>query len=196
MAGAVWHPRAASAMTHVPAKGETLQARTDQPGHSKPTTRVIVPTTRLRPATARLLNRHAPGHTRVPLGPAADAYCTLMERLWAQGEGFAIVEHDIGIHPGVLPQFEACPSWWCGFQYDIGRPPNHITIAALGCTRFRTELLRAEPDLMEMVGKDGSGGVPARVWQRLDVRMLDHLRLRGYTRCDHTPTVKHYHQYV
>lgn len=119
-------------------------------------------------------------------------YWELVADLWSQGETFALVEHDIGVHAQVGQQFEQCPSWWCGFQYPVDRG---VLIAALGCTRFRRELLQSEPDLLEVVGQDASAGLPARDWRRLDVRLMDELHRRGYRRCEHTPEVRHYHRY-
>ena len=77
--------------------------------------RTVVPTTRLHPTTGRLLNKYAPGHERVFL-TGMDGYWQLVTELWGNGESFMLVEHDIGIHANVLPDFAACPSWWCGFH--------------------------------------------------------------------------------
>lgn len=154
---------------------------------------ILAPYTRLHPATARLLNQHATGHRRVRLDPAdMSAYWALLAALWRQPGDLVIVEQDIGINAVVMPGFAACREPWCGHPYPIGEQ----LLVCLGCTRFTAELKTAEPDLLDVVGEDGTGGLPARHWQRLDVRILDELRRRGYTQHRHDPPVAHYHKYM
>lgn len=102
-----------------------------------------------------------------------------------------MIEHDIGIHADVVPGLTACRRPWCGHPYAIGE----LSLVCLGCTRFTAELKTAEPDLLDVVGQDGTGGLPARHWGRLDVRILDELRRRGYQQHRHAPPVEHYHRY-
>lgn len=153
---------------------------------------ILVPYTRLHPATARLLNAHAPGHFRVRLDPADDtAYWRLLGWAWRQPGDLLIVEQDIGLRAGVVEALAACREPWCGQPYPIGEQ----LLVCLGCTRFTAELKAAEPDLLDAVGGDGSGGMPARHWRYLDVKILDHLRRRGYTQHRHEPPLRHYHRY-
>jgi len=152
---------------------------------------ILLPYTRLHPATARLADAPAPGHRKVPLPPDDAAYWRLLAEHWRQPGDLMVIEHDIGIHAGVVEGFAACREPWCAHPYLIGRQ----LIPALGCTRFTAQLKAAEPDLLEVVGQDGTGGLPAKDWRRLDVRILDHLRNRGYTRHEHPEPVKHYHRY-
>lgn len=152
---------------------------------------IVLPYTRLHPTTARLANRHAPGHTRVRIDPADDeAYWRLLARLWREPDDLLVVEQDIGLKAGIVESLTACREPWCGAPYPIGEQ----LLVCLGCTRFTAELKTAEPDLLDAVGEDGTGGLPARVWQRLDVRILDHLHARGYKQHEHEP-VAHYHRY-
>lgn len=154
---------------------------------------IIVPYTRLHPATARLLNKHAPGHRRVKLDPAdMSAYWRLLAACWRQPGELLIVEHDIGVAAGTLASFDACPEPWCAFGYAI----DGSVAACLGCVRFSASLKAAEPDLLEEVGEVGNDGLPAKDWRRLDVRILDALRKRGYQQHRHLPNVKHYHRYA
>lgn len=153
---------------------------------------ILVPFTRLHPATARLLNRHAPGHVRARIDPAdVTAYWRLLADEWRRPGDLLIVEQDIGITADVVPGLTACREPWCGHPYPIGEQ----LLVCLGCTRFTAELKAAEPDLLDAVGRDDTAGLPARHWQRLDVRILDHLRNRGYTQHVHQPPVRHYHRY-
>ncbi len=153
---------------------------------------IVLPYTRLHPATARLANRHAPGHVRVRLDPAdPHAYWALLAEAWREPGDLLIVEQDIGIHAGVVPGLLACREPWCGHPYPIGEQ----VLVCLGCTRFSAALKAAEPDLLEAVGADDSGGMPARDWRYLDVKILTALRGRGYEQHRHDPPVRHYHQY-
>jgi hypothetical protein len=153
---------------------------------------ILVPYTRLHPATGKLLNRHAPGHVRVRIDPAdPEAYWRLLAGAWREPGDLLIVEQDIGLCAGVVESLAACREPWCGNPYPIGAQ----LLVCLGCTRFTAELKAAEPDLLDAVGRDADGGLPARVWQRLDVRILDHLRARGYRQHRHEPALRHYHKY-
>jgi len=153
---------------------------------------ILVPHTRLHPTTARLLNRHAPGHRRARIGPRdIEAYWVLLAQAWREPGGLIVVEHDVGIHAAVMPEFTRCSQPWCGFPYPIGEQ----LLVCLGCCRFTAELKTAEPDLLDAVGQDDSGGMPARHWKYLDVKILDHLRRRGYQQHRHEPAVAHYHRY-
>lgn len=153
---------------------------------------ILLPYTRLHPVTARLANAHTPGHVRVRIDPADDgAYWRLLADAWRQPGDLIVIEQDIGIRADVVESLTDCREPWCGFAYPIGRQ----LLVCLGCTRFTAALKAAEPDLLDTVGEDGTGGLPAKHWRRLDVRILDHLRRRGYRQHEHTPPVRHYHKY-
>lgn len=154
---------------------------------------IIVPYTRLHPATGRLLKRHAPGHHRVRIDLAdVTAYWRIVADQWRQPGDLLIVEQDIGIHAGVVDGLTRCREPWCGHPYPIGEQ----LLVCLGCTRFTAELKAAEPDLLDMVGECADAGTPVRHWQRLDIRILDELRNRGYAQHVHEPPVRHYHRYT
>jgi hypothetical protein len=154
---------------------------------------IVLPYARLHPATARLANRHAPGHVRVKLDPEdMSAYWRLLAECWREPGDLVVIEHDIGIGPEAIPGFAACPEPWCGHPYRIGRQ----LLTCLGCTRFSAKLKADEPDLLDVVGEDGSAGLPAKDWRRLDVRILDEMRKRGYRHHWHEPEVRHYHKYA
>jgi hypothetical protein len=124
-----------------------------------------------------------------PADPSA--YWELLAAAWLEAGDLLIVEQDIGINAAVAPGLAACREAWCGHPYQIGEQ----LLVCLGCTRFTAELKAAEPDLLDVVGEDCTGGLPARHWQRLDVRILDELRHRGYQQHVHEPPVRHYHRY-
>lgn len=156
--------------------------------------RVVVPhvTGMLHPVAARSLNRHLPGHERVRLrSDEPDAHWRLLTALWATGDGFLVVEQDVGVNATVPAGLE-CEHPWCVWPY---RGPGRVMLtASLGCTRFSAALLAAEPDLLEAVGRIDGDGLPARDWRRLDVRLADTLRARGHAPHQHPP-VAHYHRY-
>lgn len=153
---------------------------------------ILVPYTRLRPATARLLNRHAPGWQRVRIDPGdMTGYWRILAAAWREPGDLVNIEHDIGISAEVLPGFTTCREPWCGNAYRIDRQ----LLVCLGCVRFTAWLKAAEPDLLEVVGEVTGDGLPAKDWRRLDVRILDELRKRGYRQHWHEPVVKHYHRY-
>lgn len=154
---------------------------------------ILIPYTRLHPATARLANRHTRSHLRMRLDPAdMTAYWRLLAAAWREPGDLVVIEHDIGIHAGVIPGFAACPEPFCGHEY-----PLHLGVmrACLGCTRFTAALKEAEPDLLEAVGEVTGDGLPAKDWRRLDVRIGDELKRRGYAMHVHEPAVRHYHRY-
>lgn len=154
--------------------------------------RVIVPHTRLDERTVALLDSHATGWVGVPLDPAQPAaYQRLLTQEWATPGDLAIVEHDIGIHAGVIPGFEACPEPWCGHAYPIGEQ----LLMCLGCTRFRGSLKQAVPDLFTRIDALPYDGSPAQDWRRMDVRLAGVLMGLGYTPHVHEPPVEHYHVY-
>jgi hypothetical protein len=154
---------------------------------------ILVPFTSLHPETVRLLDEHAPGHERVWIDPAdVEAYWRLLAARWRVPGDLLIVEQDIGIHAGVVEGLSACREPWCGHPYPIGEQ----LLVCLGCTRFSAELKAAEPDLLDAVGLvDDDAGTPPRHWRRLDVRILNELRRRGYEQHRHDPPVCHFHRY-
>jgi hypothetical protein len=107
------------------------------------------------------------------------AYADLIDRLWADGEAFLLIEHDM------LPTLEAvermisCPRRWCACPYPVNHQPGE-SIVGFGFTRFAAELLTAEPDAAEAAGRWSRAGVPARHWSNHDSRLARVLTGRGY----------------
>jgi hypothetical protein len=121
-----------------------------------------------------------------------EAYWRILAEAWQQTGPTLVVEHDIGIGPGTVESLTACQEPWCGFIYELC---GGVFLACLGCTRFSAELKEAEPDLLQVVGEVGNDGLPARDWRRLDVRLGDELKRRGYQLHQHEPAVLHFHEY-
>ena len=145
----------------------------------------------MHPRTAELLDEFAPDHKRVYVGATTESYFELLAAEWQVPGDLVIVEQDNALRADVLPSFHACESMWCGFPYPIGAND----LVCLGMTRFRDALKIAEPDLLEIVGQDGTGGLPPKVWQRLDIRILEELHHRGYEQHAHLPVTEHFHKY-
>jgi hypothetical protein len=147
--------------------------------------RVVCPYTQLRPQTRDALEQLSPVEPDfVDVGGSHDSYFWTLARLWAQAETFVLVEHDIVVHPDVFTAFLGCRQPWCAFVYE--RAGN--VGPGLGCTRFRRELMLARPRAIAALEHDGGGGVPARDWRRLDVRVEVALAGRAHL---HRPPVTH-----
>ncbi len=123
------------------------------------------------------------------------AYARLLVEAWAWPGDLLIVEHDVGIRPGVVETLTFCEQPWCGFPYPIGEQ----LLVCLGCTRFSAHLKASLPDLMTQAaavdGQMDGGGVPAGDWRRMDVRIGALLEQHGHWRHAHWPPVDHFHQY-
>lgn len=157
--------------------------------------RVVVPYVDLHPRAAAALERCAPDAERVYVGVHTEAYWRLVADLWAIGETFAIIEHDIEIHNWVLSAFTYCPEPWCTFIYRGAGDPTDISNwprASLGCARFRSELMAEVPSAVERAGSTDQAG---RDWRRLDVALASQLEQAGFRRCVHGPAVAHHHRY-
>lgn len=110
-------------------------------------------------------------------------YGNTLADYWKQGESFAVFEPDIVIREDVAQAFINCPEPYCAFPYEwltnIG--------PALGCTRFRSELITAYPDAVkDALSKNIS-------WNQLDVVLMRHILLRKHRQQPHVhlPPVKH-----
>ncbi len=87
-------------------------------------------------------------------------YGRLVAELWADGEGFVLVEHDVVPWVGAISQMEDCPGDWCGFRYAKCRS----TVRALGLVKFSDDLVGAYPEL--------SRGWAREPWQTLESAVL------------------------
>src|SRR5674476_999633 len=160
---------------------------------------VLAPFTaeKINPETTRLIGEHVPSDVEVrwreidPDDPTA--YSRLLVEAWEWPGDLLIIEHDIGIHAGVIEALTQCRQPWCGFPYPIGEQ----LLICLGCTRFTAHLKVTLPNLMEQAAavgdKEDGGCVPAGMWQRMDVRVGALLEAHGHNRHPHLPAVQHYH---
>jgi hypothetical protein len=149
--------------------------------------RLIVPYTSLRPETAAALD--ASGFPREEiLVDDGGGYCGLLTALWRAGEAFVVVEQDITVGPGTLPDLAACPRGWCSCGFPYMSSENYH---GLGCVRFSADLLARVPDAMDRVALMSDATHPPRHWCRLDGWLSVVLREAGEKRCEHLPPVGH-----
>ncbi len=114
--------------------------------------RIFVPYTALHPATVAALEPH---RDRVELVEVSQegAYWSLFESLWQRGEDFILVEHDIEVGESTIESFDECPTTWCTATYRWQRREGYrgakdvILFHALGCVRYRAELMAQIPQL-------------------------------------------------
>jgi hypothetical protein len=150
--------------------------------------RVVVPYTQLRPGVeeAIILGGYRPQLEFV--GAAPTDYWALVRSLWAEGQTFALVEHDIVVQRHTLAGMERCSSRWCAARYWYqGRP----FFAGLGCVVFRAELLAGEPEVVIAAGAMDLAGHGQRHWCSLDYALTTQLSQRGVERCEDHGLVAH-----
>ena len=104
------------------------------------------------------------------------AYDRFFRSIWAEGESFIIVEHDILPWPGATQQLWGCPEPWCGFPYMVKGSLN----AYLGCVKFDPSRLGECPLPDE-----------ALLWSKLDMQIITRLSERGFHGHLHEPAVVH-----
>lgn len=145
----------------------------------------------IHPLTLANIERF-PDVERLDTGGQADGYLRLLTKLWSEKQTFLLIERDQEITEQALREARECDCWWGASTYN---GPGLDPIHALGFTRFREELMEAEPDLMSQVAamNDAIDIVPGH-WRRLDARMDGALRRRGYEAHLHSP-VPHHHVY-
>ena len=124
----------------------------------------------------------------VSLSPVA-YYAALLD-IWAAGETFAVLEHDVVCRPDVIAGLDACPEPWCLYGYaDMCHPEcQEAWRNQLGCTRFRAELIRAVPDAVASIPRDMWD------WHNVCDGLGENLRAAGFTHHWHSPPVEHHRQ--
>lgn len=153
--------------------------------------RLVVPYTHLRPETTEALGASGLAYEAVRVH-GDDGYYALLSGLWAAGGPFAVVEQDIVVGPGTLPDLAACPRDWCSFGYSyLASEAYH----GLGCARFSAALLARVPGAMDRVALMSDATHDARHWCRLDGWLQQVLREAGEQRCEHKPPVGHLNRY-
>lgn len=147
---------------------------------------IVVPWTQPHTQLADVLTGRT--HAAHWVGDADTAYFDLLAGLWAAGETFTVVEHDIVPTAAALDSLDACDADWCACLYPYVKG---WVMAGLGCTRFRGAIMRRHPDLFEVVGGMSDETHPAMHWCRLDAWIRNTLMGRGERRCENHGQVGH-----
>lgn len=154
--------------------------------------RVVVPFTTIAPGVFEALALTGYVFELRDVSGSDSAYCDLLEELWAEGETFTIVEHDIIVRPDTPLELDTCPSPWCGFSvpYFNGVHPG------MGCVKFGAELMARAPFAVADAGAMSDDRHPARHWCRLDASLqwmvLPRLQIPKH---QHPTVLGHYRPY-
>lgn len=148
--------------------------------------RIIVPFAgRVHPITRAALRDLAPEAEFVDVSGDLFAYGRLLGRVWADGESFLLLEHDIEVTPRALEEAQTCDRLWCTSPYRYRWLAYEFMLtSALGCARFRGDLLKAHPEVMDRVNDMSNapefvyagGVVDAAPWWLIDGRLNAVLR--------------------
>lgn len=127
-----------------------------------------------------------------PIATSVTAYWESLARWWEvcakARKDLLIVEHDVVVHDDALRQFDECTEPMCAFTYWLGNSYG----VGLGCTRFRSPLIRMNRDAVERAGRLTTDGLPVvGHWKRMDTRMWQVLGPPHV----HEPPVRHLHDY-
>ena|SRR5215207_6192247 len=138
--------------------------------------RVIVPFTKLEPATELVLRPYIPEYVDVS---TLDSYRLLLKRIWETGKTVIIVEHDIVPWPGALDELWYCPCAWGSYSYHLhgGIGIHH----GFGCTKLSSRLMAETQGVWD----DGIS------WNMLDQVLLFKARAYGFEPHHHRPAVVH-----
>lgn len=123
----------------------------------------------------------------VYVGDSDTDYWEALRRFWARGEDLLVLEHDVICRPDVLEGFETCAESWCLHRYS-----NHdwsdaeAWRNAIGCTRFRRELIAAVPDAVANIEPQH------RDWRNVCDGIGSNLRAAGFSHHWHEPPVTHH----
>jgi len=129
----------------------------------------------------------------VELDPNDDtSYYELLAEEWRKPGMLIVVEQDIVPGKRTLEYFLRCGHFWCVSPYLIAN--GTLLNYGLGCVRFSDGLKKKWPGLMNRVGYLDDGGVPAKTWRRLDVRVAQVLQQLEHNPHQHGQSL-HLHDY-
>jgi hypothetical protein len=112
--------------------------------------KVICPFTKLNPATEMVLRREYKAEF-VDVSSDDLAYWRLLQRLWAEGESFVIVEHDICPWPGALSKLYHCPRELCYLEAPMFTYDGGEFMYANNVRKYAASLIARFPDAVENI---------------------------------------------
>lgn len=114
-------------------------------------------------------------------------YWECMAEYWARGDNLTVIEHDVVCRPDVISHFAECPELWCLHAYhNHSDQDSENWRNALGCTRFRKEMVLAVPDAVSSIPEQH------RDWRNLCDGIGENLRAANFTHHWHQPPVVHH----
>jgi hypothetical protein len=123
----------------------------------------------------------------VYVGEDPHDYWRTLCSFWERGDDLTVIEHDIMCRPDVVEGFAACPKPWCLHKYsnhDAG--DSEAWMNALGCTRFRKEIVLAVPDAVSNIEPQW------RDWHNLCDGIGENLRAAQFRHHWHEGAVLHH----
>lgn len=90
-----------------------------------------------------------------------DAYWRLLSGMWALGEEFFVVEHDVAVWMGAIRQLKECPEDWCTLPTLCH---GRMITTTFGCIKFGQRLIERRPGFWD--------DIPT-TWFHLDANFTD-----------------------
>lgn len=150
---------------------------------------VVVPYVRIAPGVRDALRGTGWDWTEVFVGGSDDGYWKFLAGMWANGQTFVNVEHDVIVRPDTLDELDQCPEQWCSFPV----PYMSGAYAGLACAKFGQPLIAAIPDALDRIATMSDAGHPPKHYCRLDSWLQDRiLPSTGFRRHYHDPPLGHY----
>jgi hypothetical protein len=151
--------------------------------------RVVLAYTHIAPGVREALTETGREWEEVDVSGSDTAYWELLSDLWAAGDSFIVVEHDVIIRHDTLDELEACPEPWCGWPvpYLGGEYPG------LACAKFTDRIIAACPGALIQVGTMSTDSHPQKHYCNVDHRLQRVvLPQTGLSQHVHSPALGHY----
>ena len=126
--------------------------------------------------------------TEVYVGGSDSDYWAFLANLWAEGETFIILEHDVTVYEDSFDVLNDCENDWCAF----GLPYLTGTYPGIGCVKFGAELMETLPLALQRVGERDTADHPARHWCTIDALLRHDLLFAGFRQCVHRDVLGHW----
>lgn len=108
-----------------------------------------------------------------------DSYWKLLKDVWAEGEEFILVEHDVLVWMGGIENLRRCEKDWCTLPTMCH---GLMFSTALGCVKFGKQLIERYPGFWD--------DIPT-TWFTLDASFADKMGWPYIRPCIHNPPATH-----